>query len=78
MPRVKLNDTEIYYEDHGPQQAPAIVFSPFLYMDTTMYDPMVAAFSEEYRVIIYDHRGQGQSWHASKKTDLLATTKDAI
>jgi 3-oxoadipate enol-lactonase len=74
---MKLNGTEIYYEDHGPKEAPAIIFSSLLYMDTTVFDPMVAALSDEYRVITYDHRGQGQSWHASKKTDLLTTTKDA-
>ncbi|MGZ3743699.1 MAG: alpha/beta fold hydrolase [Pseudobdellovibrionaceae bacterium] len=78
MPRMKLNDTEIYYEDHGPQEAPAIVLSSFLYLDTKVYEPLVTALAEEYRVITYDHRGQGQSWHASKKTDLLATTRDAI
>jgi 3-oxoadipate enol-lactonase len=75
---MKLNGTEIYYEDHGPKDAAAIIFSPSLYMDTTIYEPMVEAFSDEYRVITYDHRGQGQSWHASKKTDLLNSTRDVI
>ncbi len=78
MSRIKLNGTEIYYEDHGPKDAPAIIFSPLLYMDTSVYDPMVKAFSDEYRVITYDHRGQGQSWHAAKKISLLTSTKDII
>jgi 3-oxoadipate enol-lactonase len=78
MPKVKLNGVEIYYEDHGPRTAPAIVFSTLLYMDTSIFDPMVEAFSDEFRVITYDHRGQGKSGKGGKRSDLTASTQDAI
>ena len=78
MPTVKLNGTDIFYEDHGPHSAPTIVFSPLLFLDTSIYAPMVAAFSDEYRVITYDHRGQGQSSRLTKRTNLETTTQDAI
>lgn len=78
MPKVKLNGVEIYYEDHGPRTAPAIVFSTLLYMDTSIFDPMVEAFSDEYRVITYDHRGQGKSGKSPKKSDLAKSTQDLI
>lgn len=78
MPKIKINGAEIFYEDHGPHDAPAIVFSPVLFLDSSMYQPMVDAFADEYRVITYDHRGQGQSERPSKKSDLQTSIKDAI
>ncbi|WP_413289257.1 alpha/beta fold hydrolase [Bdellovibrio sp. HCB337] len=78
MPTVKFNGTDIYYTDNGPQNAPAIVFSPLLYMDASIYQPMIDAFSDEYRVICYDHRGQGQSSRVNKKSDLQTSIQDAI
>jgi len=78
MPKVKLNGVDIYYEDHGPRTAPTIVFSTLLYMDTSIFDPMVEAFSDEYRVVTYDHRGQGKSGKTGKRSDLTVSTQDAI
>lgn len=77
MPKVRLNGTDIYYEDHGPKDAPAIVFSPLLYIDMSVYRPMIDLFTDEFRVVIYDHRGQGQSARNTKKSDLQTSTKDA-
>jgi len=77
MPKIKLNGTEIFYGDEGPHDAPVIVLSPLLYMSNSVYKPIVRAFSDEYRVICYDHRGQGESTHV-KRSDLQTTTKDAI
>lgn len=77
MPKVKVNGTEIFFEEHGPREAPAIVLSPLLYLDTSIYKPIVDLFADEYRVITYDHRGQGQSARNTKKSDLVTSTKDA-
>jgi 3-oxoadipate enol-lactonase len=77
VPKIRLNGTEIYYEDHGPHDAPAIVLSPLLYLDTSVFRPMVDLFADEYRVITYDHRGQGQSARNTKKSDLQTSTRDA-
>jgi 3-oxoadipate enol-lactonase len=78
MAIITAHGTDIYYEDHGPQDAPAIVFSPLVFTDTSVYASMVEAFSGEYRVITYDHRGQGKSSHPVKRADLQTTTQDAI
>lgn len=77
MPIAKINNTDIYFEDQGPKDAPAIVFSPLLYLSTAVYKPIVDLFSDEYRVITYDHRGQGQSARNTRKSDLYTSTKDA-
>ncbi len=78
MPKVKLNGTELFYCDEGPHDAPAIVLSPLLYMDTFVYRPFMQAFMDEYRVICYDHRGQGESARSAKRFDIQTSTKDAI
>lgn len=61
MANLKINGTEFYYEDHGSKTAPAIVLSPLLYTDTTVFEPMIRSLEDEYRVICYDHRGLGKS-----------------
>lgn len=61
MATLKINGSEYYYEEHGPKDAPAIVLSPLLYTDTSVYEPLVRILSDEYRVIVCDHRGLGKS-----------------
>lgn len=78
MPKIRLNGTDIYFEDHGPTEAPAIVFSPPLYIEMPVFKPLLDLFADEFRVVIYDHRGQGQSARNVKKSDLQTSTKDAI
>ncbi|MBS1968890.1 MAG: alpha/beta hydrolase [Bdellovibrionales bacterium] len=78
MPKARLNGTDIYFEDYGPKEAPAIVFSPLLYIDMSVYKPLLELFNDEFRVVTYDHRGQGQSARNTKKSDLQTSTKDTI
>lgn len=61
MPEVAVNSTQLYYEEHGPRDRPALVFSHSLFFDHTMFHHQVERFSSEYRVVVYDHRGQGRS-----------------
>ena len=61
MPEVSVNGTRLYYEDHGSPDRPAMVFGYSLFFDHTMFRHQVERFSSEYRVVVYDHRGQGRS-----------------
>ena len=60
MPKVRLNDIEIYYEEHGRGR-------PMLFLSETACDGevwkihQVPEFSRDHRVIIHDYRGTGQS-----------------
>jgi pimeloyl-ACP methyl ester carboxylesterase len=60
MPTVKVNDTEIYYEEHGRGR-------PMVFLSETACDGevwkihQVPEFSRDHRVIIHDYRGTGQS-----------------
>jgi pimeloyl-ACP methyl ester carboxylesterase len=60
MPKVKLNDVEIYYEEHGRGR-------PMVFLSETACDGevwkinQVEEFARDHRVIIHDYRGTGQS-----------------
>jgi len=59
--KAKVNDTELYYELHGKEGAPWLIFSHSLACTVRMWDPQIAAFKDRYRILAYDMRGHGQS-----------------
>ncbi|MDC3402195.1 alpha/beta hydrolase [Alphaproteobacteria bacterium] len=61
MTTIDINGTQINYIDEGPKDAPAIVFSNSMFFDVSMFEEQAKAFSDRYRVVRYDHRGQGGS-----------------
>jgi 3-oxoadipate enol-lactonase len=61
MPFAKLPDAQIFYEWSGPESAPVLVFSNSLGTTHRMWDPQVATFTENFRLLRYDTRGHGQS-----------------
>ena len=78
MPPIAVNDTTLHYLDDGPRDAPALVFSPSMFFDGRMFAAQARAFGDRYRVIRYDHRGQGQSArHAREELDMDTLTADA-
>jgi 3-oxoadipate enol-lactonase len=60
MPNISVNGVNLYYEESGKGNE-TIVFSHGLLWSHKMFEAQVAALSGHYRVIAYDHRGQGQS-----------------
>lgn len=78
MPRIKVRDTELYYEDTGGP-GPVILFSHGLLWSGRMFEAQVAALKDRYRCVTYDHRGQGQSAPATERSVPIETvTEDAI
>ncbi len=59
MPKVKVNDIELYYESHG--EGYPVVFLHGYVGTTNMWQPQVPVLSQECRFIIYDARGHGES-----------------
>ncbi len=56
-----VNGVELYYEWHGPPDAPVVVFVNGLLTDTTSWAPHLPLFTDTYRCLVYDCRGQGRS-----------------
>jgi 3-oxoadipate enol-lactonase len=73
MPMLRVNGTELYYEDTGGR-GQAILFSHGLFWDTSLFAPQIAALKSRYRCVAYDHRGQGRS----AESDLRAIDMDTL
>lgn len=77
MPKVKVNDAEIYYEAHGRGQ-------PFIFFSETACDGeiwklfQVPEFSKDHLVIIHDYRGTGRSSKPSTDYTTRMFCDDAV
>jgi 3-oxoadipate enol-lactonase len=58
MATASVNGVTLSYTDSGGD-GPAVVFSHGYLMDSSMFDPQVAALAPQYRVITWDERGFG-------------------
>lgn len=63
MPRIAVNDINLYYELHGPEDADVIVLSNGIMMSTASWFFQTKALSQYFRVLLYDCRGMWQSDH---------------
>lgn len=59
MPKIKVNDINLYYESHGKGQP--IIFVTGFNADRTIWQNLVDVFAKHYQVIIFDNRGSGMS-----------------
>lgn len=76
MPYVTVNGTRLHYTDSG-SGSEVIVFSHGLLMSGEMFRAQVAHFSDRYRCITFDHRGQGQSEAPAGGYDMDSVAQDA-
>ncbi len=59
MPTVTINGVNIHYESHGEGFPLALAYG--LGGSTAQWKPQIAAFSQRYRLILWDPRGHGGS-----------------
>jgi aminoacrylate hydrolase len=62
MPKASIGDAEIYYEESG--RGEPLLLVPGLSGQGSFWSPQVADLSRDFRVVIHDHRGAGQSTHS--------------
>lgn len=60
MPRMRVNGTDLHYEDTDGPHEPVVFLHGFLF-DGRQYEAQVAALRDRYRCITLDFRGQGRS-----------------
>ncbi len=75
MPTIDVNGTRLCYDDTGGP-GPAVLLSHSLFFDRSMFAAQVAEFGRRYRVVTYDHRGQGASAR-SRFVDMATLAGDA-
>ena len=76
MALIDVNGTRIHYLDEGPRDAPAIIFSNSMFFDVTMFEKQATYFADNYRVVRYDHRGQGGSAKEPRNKSDMDTLAD--
>jgi len=59
MPKVKVNDINIYYEVHG--EGKPLLLIRGLGRDLTAWMFQTSEFSKKYRVVVFDNRGVGRT-----------------
>lgn len=76
MPTIRINDCDIYYEIQGDGPE-TIVFSHGLLWSTHLFHKQVEYFKSAYRIVSFDHRGQGKSEVTESGYDMDTLADDA-
>jgi 3-oxoadipate enol-lactonase len=61
MAFLKLDDSQLFYQWDGPENAPVVLLSNSLGTTHRLWDAQLDAFTRHFRVLRYDGRGHGQS-----------------
>ncbi|REG94412.1 alpha/beta fold hydrolase [Algoriphagus antarcticus] len=75
MPQINVNGVDIFYTEQGNGEE-TIVFSHGLLWSHKMFGAQIEFLQTRFRVIAYDHRGQGQS-EVSGPFDMDTLSEDA-
>lgn len=62
MPKISIGDAELYYESTG--DGPPLLLVPGLGGQGSFWAQQIPDFARDFRVIVHDHRGTGQSTHS--------------
>jgi pimeloyl-ACP methyl ester carboxylesterase len=76
MAHIKVNGINLYYEEHGSGNE-AVVLAPGVIWDVEMFRAQILHLKQRFRVIVYDHRGTGQSDKPKKGLDMDSLAEDA-
>jgi pimeloyl-ACP methyl ester carboxylesterase len=77
MPYITINQVQYHYEEQG-SGTETIVLAHGLLWSGHMFHKQMAYFKDRYRVITYDHRGQGQTAGTADGYDMDTLYEDAV
>lgn len=74
MPRLSIGDAELYYEEHG--DGPPLLLVAGLSGLGSFWSHQVGDLARDFRVIVHDHRGTGQSTPSRIRYSVDQMTED--
>jgi pimeloyl-ACP methyl ester carboxylesterase len=74
LPKVKVNDVEMYYEAHG--EGPPLVMLHAFSLSGKMWEPFIPEYSKHFKTYLIDLPGHGKSTNPSKKFTHRQAAKD--
>jgi len=77
MTIAKINDIDMYYEEHGDPNAEPLLLIMGFTMNAAAWAPQIPALSQRYRVIAFDNRGAGRSAQPEGPYSIAQMTADA-
>lgn len=77
MPFAQRDDQRIYWEE-SRSDGDAVAFSHGFLMDREMFRPQVERFGDDYRCIVWDERGHGQTGDASEPFTYWDSAEDLV
>ncbi|MBX2928070.1 MAG: alpha/beta fold hydrolase [Saprospiraceae bacterium] len=77
MPFIQINNCNFYYEIHGAG-AETIVLAHGLLWSGDMFHKQLEHLKDRYRIVTYDHRGQGRSEVTVGGYDMDSQYEDAV
>jgi pimeloyl-ACP methyl ester carboxylesterase len=76
MPKAKIVEMEIYYEEHG--QGPPLIMVLGLGQDIATWGFQISEFSNSLRVIVFDNRDSGKSSSCSENYSTETMALDVL
>jgi 3-oxoadipate enol-lactonase len=77
MPTIQVNGCQYHYEEHGSGKE-TILFSHGLLWSGHLFHKQVDFLKDRYRIITYDHRGQGKSEVTPSGYDMDQLYEDTV
>jgi len=78
MPKAKVNEIELYYEVHGPEEAEPLLLISGLGHSSKFWFRQVPDFSKYFKTIIFDNRGVGESGKPDEPYSIAGMAADVI
>jgi 3-oxoadipate enol-lactonase len=73
-----MSTVELYHVIDGPEDAPVLLLGPSLGTSTDVWERNIGPLAERFRVIRYDHRGEGRSPEPAGPYEIADLGRDVL